>query len=202
MGKVSSARRNPRRRPLFQLEPDGVILGCLAERSPCSANVGPYRIERRLVPRREVFVARRHRPAIPKRALKQILPQHCEIRTVGMFVDRRDCRKLEHPSIVRLTGEHDGVLFMMEMVTGRPSGGSAGIDGANRPSARRCIGDAVQRMGRESVDRPSHDPANLLLDRSGRVKLTVFGIARCKPVPHRRATSEASSIHVARAGGR
>lgn len=173
-------------------------------------SLGPYRIERRLAAggMAEVFVARRYGPhGFQKRvALKQILPQHArDPEFVGMFVDEaRLAAKLEHPSIVQVFdfGEHDGALFMaMEMVDGTTVGRLLRTVSSRRETvplgpALHIAYEAAAALAyahslRDEAGNPLSivhrdvSPANLLIDQSGRVKLTDFGIARCKATASR-----------------
>ncbi len=167
--------------------------------------LGPYRIERRLAAggMAEVFVALRHGPhGFQKRvALKRILPQHArDAEFVGMFIDEaRLAARLEHPGIVQVFdfGEHGGALFMaMEMVEGTTVGRLLRAVASRRETvplgpALHIAHEAAAALAyaHELCDhegKPLHivhrdvSPANLLLDRSGRVRLTDFGIARCR----------------------
>ncbi|MCB9598567.1 MAG: serine/threonine protein kinase [Sandaracinaceae bacterium] len=167
--------------------------------------LGPYRIERRLAAggMAEVFVALRQGPhGFQKRvALKRILPQHArDAEFVGMFIDEaRLAARLDHPGVVQVFdfGEHGGALFMaMEMVEGTTVGRLLRAVAGRRETvplgpALHIAYEAAAALAyaHELCDdegRPLHivhrdvSPANLLLDRSGRVRLTDFGIARCR----------------------
>ncbi|MBX3269511.1 MAG: serine/threonine protein kinase [Sandaracinaceae bacterium] len=167
--------------------------------------LGPYRIERRLAAggMAEVFVARRLGPhGFQKRvALKRILPQHArDAEFVGMFIDEaRLAARLEHPGIVQVFdfGEHGGALFMaMEMVEGTTVGRLLRTVAGRRETvplgpalhvaheAATALAYAHELCDEEgkplSIVHRDVSPANLLLDRSGRVRLTDFGIARCR----------------------
>ncbi|MGE0791021.1 MAG: serine/threonine protein kinase [Sandaracinaceae bacterium] len=172
--------------------------------------IGPYRIEHRLAAggMAEVFVARRLGPhGFKKRvALKRILPQHArDAEFVGMFIDEaRLAARLEHPGIVQVFdfGEHGGALFMaMELVEGTTVGRLLRTIAAHRETVP--LGPALHiaheaacalAYAHELTDDDGNplrlvhrdvSPANLLIDRRGRVKLTDFGIARCRTTTQR-----------------
>lgn len=173
-------------------------------------SLGPYRIERRLAAggMAEVFVASRLGPhGFEKRlALKRILPQHArDPEFVGMFIDEaRLAARLEHPNIVQVFdfGEHGGALFMaMEMVEGTTVGRLLRTVASHRETvplgpALHIAHEAASALAyahalRDDEGRPLNlvhrdvSPANLLLNRQGHVKLTDFGIARCRTTVQR-----------------
>ncbi len=163
--------------------------------------LGPYHIERRLAAggMAEVFVARREGlHGFQKRvALKRILPQFSsDPDFVWMFIDEaRLAALLEHPNIVQVfdfgTMGEDLVL-VMELVDGSnvsrllraaPSDSPIPWDVAlhiayQTAQALEYAHHAVDEKG-ESLEFVHRDvsPANILLSRTGHVKLTDFGIA-------------------------
>jgi serine/threonine-protein kinase len=156
----------------------------------------------------EVYLARRAGPHGFQKlvALKRILPQFVrDADFVAMFVDEaRVCARLSHPNIVQVFdfGEQDGELYMaMEYVDG--------TTGARiiRASATRgeeipldvCLHITLSILhaleyahtARDDDGRPLSlvhrdvSPGNVLIDRSGAVKLTDFGIARAAEIERR-----------------
>ncbi|MFW5876054.1 MAG: protein kinase domain-containing protein [Myxococcota bacterium] len=165
--------------------------------------IGPYVIEEPLAAggMAEVFVARREGPhGFTKHvALKRILPQYVrDPDFVAMFIDEaRLAARLNHPNIVQVFdfGESDGELFLaMELVDGtnanrllraaRNSGEPVPLDVALHIASEtaRALAFAHQASDDEgeSMQFVHRDvsPANILLTRTGHVKLTDFGIAR------------------------
>ncbi len=163
--------------------------------------LGPYHIERRLATggMAEVFVARREGlHGFQKRvALKRILPQFSsDPDFVGMFVDEaRLAAQLEHPNIVQVfdfgtLGED--LVLVMELVDGSNVSRMLRVGPPETPipwdvalhiayqtaQALEYAHHAVDHEG-ASLEFVHRDvsPANILLTRTGHVKLTDFGIA-------------------------
>ncbi|MGF1469788.1 MAG: protein kinase [Sandaracinaceae bacterium] len=172
--------------------------------------LGPYRIERRLAEggMAEVFVAQRLGPhGFSKRvALKRILPQHArDPEFVGLFIDEaRLAARLAHPNIVQVFdfGEQAGSLFMaMELVEGTTVGRLLRAAASQRRTVplgpalhvahEACTALAYAHLLRDEAGAPLRlvhrdvSPANLLLTADGHVKLTDFGIARCRTTVER-----------------
>ncbi|MGB3051958.1 MAG: serine/threonine-protein kinase [Polyangiales bacterium] len=163
--------------------------------------LGPYHIERRLAAggMAEVFVARREGPhGFQKRvALKRILPQFSsDPDFVWMFIDEaRLAALLEHPNIVQVFDfgtMGDDLVLVMELVDGSnvsrllraappdsPIPWDVALHIAHQTAqALDYAHHAVDENG-ESLEFVHRDvsPANMLLSRTGHVKLTDFGIA-------------------------
>ncbi len=163
--------------------------------------LGPYHIERRLAAggMAEVFVARREGlHGFQKRvALKRILPQFSsDPDFVWMFIDEaRLAALLEHPNIVQVFDfgtMGDDLVLVMELVDGSnvsrllraaPPDAPIPWDVAlhiayQTAQALEYAHHASDEKG-ESLEFVHRDvsPANILLSRTGHVKLTDFGIA-------------------------
>lgn len=172
--------------------------------------VGPYLVESRLASggMAEVFVARKVGPhGFAKRvALKRILPQFAKDPDfVAMFIDEaRLAARLAHPSIVQVFdfGELGGDLFLaMELVEGTnvnrllrtvaSKASAVPADVALEIAAQTARALAYAHGLRDEAGAPlgivhrDVSPANLLLARTGHVKLSDFGIARAASVEHR-----------------
>lgn len=163
--------------------------------------LGPYHIERRLATggMAEVFVARREGlHGFQKRvALKRILPQFSsDPDFVGMFIDEaRLAAQLEHPNIVQVfdfgtLGED--LVLVMELVDGSNVSRVLRTGPPETPIpwdvALHVAYQTAQALdyAHHAVDDQGHSlefvhrdvsPANILLTRTGHVKLTDFGIA-------------------------
>jgi serine/threonine-protein kinase len=156
----------------------------------------------------EVYVARRAGPHGFQKtmAVKRILPQYArDADFVAMFVDEaRVCARLGHPNIVQVFdfGEHDGELYMaMEFVDGTT--GARLIRAAASAEVELpldvCLHVALSVLraldyahsARDDEGKPlalvhrDVSPGNVLIDRSGAVKLTDFGIARAAEIERR-----------------
>jgi serine/threonine-protein kinase len=178
--------------------------------TPAPMRLGPYELLRRIATggMAEVYLARRAGPHGFQKlvAVKRILPQYAsDPDFVAMFIDEaRVCARLGHPNIVQVFdfGEQDGELYMaMEYVDGT-TGARLIRAGANRGeeipldvclhttlSVLRALDYA--HSARDDAGRPLSlvhrdvSPGNVLIDRSGAVKLTDFGIARAAEIERR-----------------
>ncbi len=172
--------------------------------------IGPYLLESRIASggMAEVFVARRVGPhGFTKRvALKRILPQFArDPDFVAMFIDEaRVAAQLDHPNIVQIFdfGEQQGALYLaMELVRGTnvnrvlrtvaERGEAAPVDVALCIALDTARALAYAHAARGEDGRPlglvhrDVSPANILLARTGHVKLSDFGIARAAGVDAR-----------------
>ena len=177
---------------------------------PAPLRLGPYELLRRIATggMAEVYLARRAGPHGFQKivALKRILPQYARDGDFfAMFVDEaRVCARLGHPNIVQVFdfGEHDGELYMaMEYVDGTTGARlirAAAARGEEIPldlslhialSILRALEYA--HNARDDAGKPlwlvhrDVSPGNVLIDRSGAVKLTDFGIARAAEIERR-----------------
>jgi serine/threonine-protein kinase len=177
---------------------------------PAPLRLGPYELLRRIATggMAEVYVARRAGPHGFQKivAVKRILPQFArDPDFVAMFVDEaRVCARLGHPNIVHVFdfGEEEGELYMaMEYVDG--------TTGARLVRAVAARGEEIPldvclyvtlsilraleyaHLARDEEGKPLSlvhrdvSPGNVLIDRSGAVKLTDFGIARAAEIERR-----------------
>lgn len=177
---------------------------------PAPLMLGPYELIQRIATggMAEVYLARRAGPHGFQKvvAVKRILPQLAQDSDfVAMFIDEaRVCARLAHPNIVQVFdfGEHDGELYMaMEYVDGTTAARlvrAAAARGEEVPlEAALYIALSVLRgldyahNARDDEGTPLDlvhrdvSPGNVLIDRSGAVKLTDFGIARAAEIERR-----------------
>src|SRR6202050_2194237 len=177
---------------------------------PVPPRLGPYELLQRIATggMAEVYLARRAGPHGFQKivAVKRILPQLArDPDFTAMFVDEaRVCAKLGHPNIVQVFdfGEHDGELYMaMEFVDGTTGArlirAAAARDEEIPLDVSLHIALSILRgleyahSARDEEGRPLSlvhrdvSPGNVLIDRSGAVKLTDFGIARATEVEPR-----------------
>lgn len=177
---------------------------------PAPLMLGPYELIERIATggMAEVYLSRRAGPHGFQKvvAVKRILPQLAQDADfVAMFIDEaRVCARLAHPNIVQVFdfGEHDGELYMaMEYVDGTTAARlvrAAAAKGEDVPlEAALYIALSVLR-GLDYAHNARDDdnkalalvhrdvsPGNVLIDRSGAVKLTDFGIARAAEIERR-----------------
>ncbi|MEA2751352.1 MAG: eukaryotic-like serine/threonine-protein kinase [Myxococcales bacterium] len=177
---------------------------------PAPLMLGPYELLQRIATggMAEVYLARRAGPHGFQKvvAVKRILPQLAQDADfVAMFVDEaRVCARLAHPNIVQVFdfGEHDGELYMaMEYVDGTTAarlvraaasrGEEVPLDAALYIALSVLRGLDYAHNARDDEGKPLDlvhrdvSPGNVLIDRSGAVKLTDFGIARAAEIERR-----------------
>jgi serine/threonine-protein kinase len=177
---------------------------------PVPPRLGPYELLQRIATggMAEVYLARRAGPHGFQKivAVKRILPQLArDPDFTAMFVDEaRVCARLGHPNIVQVFdfGEHNGELYMaMEYVDGTT--GARLIRAAAQQEEELPLdvslhialsvlrGLEYAHAARDESGQPLSlvhrdvSPGNVLIDRSGAVKLTDFGIARATEVEPR-----------------
>jgi eukaryotic-like serine/threonine-protein kinase len=177
---------------------------------PAPLRLGPYELLRRIATggMAEVYLARRGGPHGFQKivAVKRILPQYSrDADFVAMFVDEaRVCARLGHPNIVQVFdfGEQDGELYMaMEYVDGTTGARLIRAAAANNEELPLDVSLYVTlsllhaleyaHSARDDGGKPLSlvhrdvSPGNVLIDRSGAVKLTDFGIARAAEIERR-----------------
>ncbi|HEY2515063.1 MAG TPA: serine/threonine-protein kinase [Polyangiaceae bacterium] len=177
---------------------------------PVPPRLGPYELLQRIATggMAEVYLARRAGPHGFQKivAVKRILPQLArDPDFTAMFVDEaRVCARLGHPNIVQVFdfGEHNGELYMaMEYVDGTTGAKLIRAAAAQEDEIPLdvCLHIALSVLrgleyahnARDEEGRPLSlvhrdvSPGNVLIDRSGAVKLTDFGIARATEVEPR-----------------
>jgi eukaryotic-like serine/threonine-protein kinase len=177
---------------------------------PAPLRLGPYELIRRIATggMAEVYLARRAGPHGFQKtvAVKRILPQFArDPDFVAMFVDEaRVCARLGHPNIVQVFdfGEEQGELYMaMEYVDGTTGarlvravatrGEDIALDVCLHITLSILHALEYAHGARDEEGRPLSlvhrdvSPGNVLIDRSGAVKLTDFGIARAAEIERR-----------------
>jgi serine/threonine-protein kinase len=177
---------------------------------PAPLRLGPYELVRRIATggMAEVYLARRAGPHGFQKtvAVKRILPQFArDPDFVAMFVDEaRVCARLAHPNIVQVFdfGEQDGELYMaMEYVDGTTGARliRAAAMAAEEVPLDVCLHTTLSILraldyahsARDEEGKPlalvhrDVSPGNVLIDRTGTVKLTDFGIARAAEIERR-----------------
>lgn len=177
---------------------------------PVPPRLGPYELLQRIATggMAEVYLARREGPHGFQKivAVKRILPQLArDPDFTAMFVDEaRVCAHLGHPNIVQVFdfGEHNGELYMaMELVDGTTGARLIRAAAAQEEEIPLDVslhialsvlrGLEYAHNARDEEGKPLSlvhrdvSPGNVLIDRSGAVKLTDFGIARATEVEPR-----------------
>lgn len=177
---------------------------------PAPLMLGPYELIQRIATggMAEVYLARRAGPHGFQKvvAVKRILPQLAQDADfVAMFIDEaRVCARLAHPNIVQVFdfAEHEGELYMaMEYVDGTTAarlvraaaarGEDVPLEGALYIALSILRGLDYAHNARDDENKPlalvhrDVSPGNVLIDRSGAVKLTDFGIARAAEIERR-----------------
>jgi eukaryotic-like serine/threonine-protein kinase len=175
----------------------------LARTHEPGSSIGTYVLERRLGTggMAEVFLARRSGPhGFQKRvAIKRILPEFaCDAQFIQMFCDEaRIAATLSHPNIVQIVefGEHEGELYLvMEFVDGISA--STILRRVSEKGETIPVGPALYvarevllalAFAHEATDEDGRalgvvhrdvSPSNILISRTGTVKLIDFGITR------------------------
>ena len=148
----------------------------------------------------DVYLARREGSGVVQRvALKRLRPEHLDDpKFTRMFLDEaRLAAKLVHPNIVTLldVGEHQGELYLaMELVDGAPLsrmlqllrrrglpiGSAAAVEVTLQVANALTYAHAMTDETGQALRLVHRDvsPQNVLVDKTGHVKLADFGIAR------------------------
>jgi serine/threonine protein kinase len=138
----------------------------------------------------ELFVAQR-RGRGPLVCVKRVLPQHSQDESfvVAFTSEIELAMKLRHPNIIRVHeyGEDDGYYLVMELVQGPDLAALINEHGPLEPNVVAHIGACLARalvfIHHSDGERPAliHSditPHNVLIDGSGAVKLSDFGLAK------------------------
>jgi len=134
-------------------------------------------------------------------AIKTILKSHLLDQTLAQEYSSRFVReaqaaaRLNHPNIVTVFdfGEQDDIAYLvMEFIRGREL--TSAFEAGERfalPDALRIMGELLDALGYAHAQGVVHrdvKPANVMIDATGRVKLTDFGVARLTEAGQDRTT--------------
>ncbi len=116
-------------------------------------------------------------------AVKLLSPELCSAASFRARFEREAklLARINHPNIVAVYdwGEVDDTLYLvMELVVGRPLSAALPVSASAAIDIGVALCDALAHAHQVGVVHCDLKPANVLIDRDGRVKLADFGIAR------------------------
>ena len=148
------------------------------------ARVGRYRIDRPLGAGGQGVVLLATDPELDRRVAIKLLHSRDPRLTTRLLREGRALARVEHPAVVRVfdVGEHDGRVFLaMEFFDGEDLAShwaSARLGPHARVATIVAAGRGLAAVHAAELVHRDFKPKNVLVDRSGRVAVTDFGLVR------------------------